>query len=463
MKISKNSLNVLLIAIVSIIMSGCATMKSGAESVAQVPSLENQANRIVIGMGLVRLNTVIANMPISADATWPDELNDDLVFEDNKQTISDALDDDPYVATHEYTDLYQKTQLGGFTFLSQPRIGALTYTAVNKMLILYGPNEDNWPTFFDIETDLSTFHKFKNGQVKQVEALNSNVYENLNEALISLMPVNYQKDLHDSREEMLDAYLEVAELKALKGEYETQIESNGVVIEDIDGSTSQELNDEELLELKEKTLELETQISEKELGADEKETIYTTLLEEATEALTSDISLSEEDVALAKNIILASGSIKTGALEAGGAFALTTTILATTEIVQDFPKELQTLAVARIHIPYELEDLYDQRVLRIGENALYSLPAIAIGTYYAIKQAFLAEQYETIAEIIVEADELEKEAERNRLIEEQRVRAELVEQGQSPEEETTVDNEVPNSVENEVIPVQENTIPEEVL
>ena len=50
MKVSKNILNVVLIAVVSIIMSGCTVMTSGAESVAEVPSLENQANRIVIGL-----------------------------------------------------------------------------------------------------------------------------------------------------------------------------------------------------------------------------------------------------------------------------------------------------------------------------------------------------------------------------------------------------------------------------
>lgn len=416
MKTSKNVVNSVLVSILALIMSGCSTMKSGAESLAEVPSLENQANRIVVGMGLVRTNTVIANMPISADATWPDELNDDHVFEDNKQIISDALENDPYVATHEYTDLYQKTKLSGFVFMKAPRIGALTYSALNRAVILYGPDKENWPTFFDIETDLSTFHKFSDGKLKQVEATSSNVYPTITDALISLMPTNYQKDLQSSREEMVSSFMEVAALKSEKGKYETQIEMN-------DKATATEfLDGQAIIDLKQRILEIETSISEKELIADEKETIYTSLLDEATKVLESDIELDKEQVALAKNILLASSAIKKGALEAGGAFALSTTILATTKIVEDFPKELTTLAVARMYIPNTKTDLFDKRLTRLAKNALYAIPAIAIGTYYAIKQSFLAGRYESIAEIIVEADKLQQEEERDRLIDEENAR-----------------------------------------
>jgi len=455
-KISKNAVNIMGVMIVTIMMSGCSAMKSSAESAMEVPSLENQANRIVVGMGMVRTNSVIGNMPISADATWPEELNDDLVFEDNKQIISDALDDDPYVATHEYTDLYQKTQLGGFTFLSAPRIGNLTYSALNRAIILYGPKEENWPTFFDIATDLSTFHKFKDGTLKQVEATNSNTYKNLDAALISLMPINYQKDLEESRLEMLDAFFAVAELKSLKGTYETQIETNENPIEDENGSLPEVLSEEEILDLRQKTLELDTTISEKEIEADEKEKIHTSLLEEATEVLKNDIDISEEQVALAKNIILASAAIKKGALEAGSAFAVTTTILATTDIVQDFQKELETLAIAKIHIPSDLQDTYDQRIVRLGKNGLYSLPAIAIGTYYAIKQAYLAEQYETIAEIIVEADALEKEMQRNKLIDEENARNKLA-------KEKNQDTEGSEEVQTKSSSNEDGTGPEESI
>jgi len=155
------------------------------------------------------------------------------------------------------------------------------------------------------------------------------------------------------------------------------------------------------------------------LIADEKESIYTNLLDEATKVLEGDIELDEEQVALAKNILLVSTAIKKGALEAGGAFALATTILATTNIVQNFPKELGTLAIARMYIPYDKADLFDKRLERLAKNALYSIPAIAIGTYYAFKQSSLAGRYESIAEIIVEADTLQKEEDRDRLIDEE--------------------------------------------
>lgn len=412
---SKSFINAILVVMVSIVMSGCSMLQSGAESLAEPPTLENQANRIVVGMGLIRTNTVIANMPISADATWPEELNDEATLAKNMQIISDALEDDPYVATHQYTDLWQKSQLGGYAFLNNPKIGSLTYNALNRAVVLYGEDEANWPTFFDIETDLATFHKFKDGKVKEVEATTCDVYPNISDAIIALMPVNYQKDLHGSKEEMIKAFFEVADVKAQIGKNETRIDTNDEPVEDENGNVQAILSEQEILDLKQENLSLETTLSELEIVADEKELIYTTLLDEATKALESDIQLNEGQVKLAKNIVLASGAIKQGALDAGGAFALTTGILASTNIVQDFPKELVTLAAGRGSIPSDKLDLYDQRVARITKNALYSIPAIAIGTYYAFKQAFLAERYETIAEIIVEADALQREADQAEL------------------------------------------------
>jgi len=422
LKILKGLANIILLALALFMMSACSAMQSGAESVVEVPSLENQANRIILAMGLIRTNTVISDMPISADASWPGELNDDLVFEENKQIISDALENDPYIATHEYTDLFQKTQLNGFVFFGAPRIGALTYSSLNRVVVLYGPNEDNWPTLFDMETELSNFHTFTDGRVKQVEASTSNVYPNVSGALISLMPINFQKELHDAHSQMIRAFFEVAELKALKGEKETLIQTNDNPVKDENGVYPRRLSYEEVLMLKQDISALETSILQKQAAADEQESIYSNLLDEATEVLKSDIELDEEQVALANNILFASTAIKQGALEAGTAFALTTTILARSDIVKNFPKELITLAVARGSIPHRKLKLYDKRIARLVKNALYAIPAVAIGTYYSIKQAFLAERYESVAEIIVEADRLQKEEERDRLIDEDNLR-----------------------------------------
>ncbi len=398
MRVSKGFVNTFLAAAVSIVMNGCTLVQAGFESQAEVPSLENQANRVVIGMGLIRTNTTISNMPISADAVWPEELSDELLFEDNKEIITAALADDPYVATHVYTDKYQKKVLKGVEWLPAPRIDILTYHALNRAIILYGPEEENWPTFFDIETDLGNFHTFKDGRLKQVEAVSGNIYENIADAVISLMPTNFQKDLEEAEREMAEAFFEVAQSKAEKGEYETAIKD----------SSGQSRYGEDVFELKMKISILEREIVEREMIADEKEAIYFTLLDEAIEVLKNDIELDEEQVGLAENIILASEAVKKGALEAGAAFSLALTNISTKNILQNFKKELRSLAVAKMYVPWEKRKLYKRRVARIAANALYSLPAIAIGSYYAVKQAALAEKYERVAEIIVEAHVLEK-------------------------------------------------------
>ncbi len=401
MKISKSVINSVLVAAATLVMSGCSMV----QSVAEVPSLESQTNRIVVGMGLVRENTAIANMPLSADATWPEELTRDMTDE-NRIIIDEALARDPYVATHMYTDAYQKAVLGGVAFLPVPKVNNITYTALNRAIALYGPDPVNWPTFFELSTDLSTFHEFQNGNLKRVEATTGNAYPNVTEAVISLMPTNFQKDLRNSKQEMIDGYKEVAQAKSEKAALENTLEEQkGAGTE---GSDIKVLSEEEKLDITNKIAALETEIAAKETAADEKETIYLTQLDEAMEALKSDIELDDEQVKLAKNIILVSAAIKDGAIEAGIGFTTSVGIIAGHPVIGNFTKELETLAVAKMYIPEPDQAIYDKRIARVGKNAIYALPALAIGSYYAIKQAVLAEKYETVAEIVVEADELRK-------------------------------------------------------
>jgi hypothetical protein len=64
--------NVLAIGFIAFSMSGCSTMMEGIQSQMEVPTLEKQANRVAIGMTIVRENNIMAfKMPISADAKWP--------------------------------------------------------------------------------------------------------------------------------------------------------------------------------------------------------------------------------------------------------------------------------------------------------------------------------------------------------------------------------------------------------
>lgn len=412
LKIAKTFINAVLISTLTVLINGCTLVQAGFESQAEVPSLENQVNRIVIAMGLIRTNSVIENMPISADALWPDELSDPLVLEDNKEIIKRALADDPYVATHAYTDLYQKKMLKGITWLPVPHIDLLTYHALNRAIILYGPKEEDWPSFFEIETDLSHFHTFKDGNLKQVEAASADVYANLSDAIISLMPINFQKDLIQAEKEMRDAFFEVLQYKAEKARYEKDIRDQNSGYENI-------------YELKRQVLILEKKISEAEMRADEKEKIYFILLDEASEELKNDIRLDEEQVKLAENIILASEAIKRGATEAGLAFSLSLTNITVRKVMENFKEELKTLAIAKIYVPRDKQDLYNKRVVRISTSALSAIPAIGIGSYYAVKQAIVAEKYETVAEIIVEAKGLQKTQEDVDIQERKKVKEEV--------------------------------------
>ncbi|MCP5161683.1 MAG: hypothetical protein H7A00_08430 [Hahellaceae bacterium] len=382
-----------------LLSGGCASIMDAGLSQAEVPTLENNLNRTVIGLGLVRAMNTMASMPISADATWPKQLSESITTE-NRQRIDQFLERDPFVATHDYTVQVQEQQLGGYAFAT-PKTSPILYHAMNKVNILYGDDVSHWPDFFALDSDFSSYGKFKDGQPKQVEALTGNVYENIGVAVISLMPVNYQKDLDEYRRELNSALEDVGQLKAREGELKTYLETKK-------DNVGNPLDDASLAELSSEKAALEVQISEHERLAEEKQTIYLSQLDEAVEVLKADIRLDDEQILLAKNIALATDAIGTGAYEAGTAFTIALTNIGLKGCLQNFDKELQSLAIGKVLVPGDKQDLYNRRLERLTNNAIYVLPAIGIGSYYAIKQSLLAGKYESVAEVVLEADESRK-------------------------------------------------------
>lgn len=391
---------------VIISINGCASSIDVGRSQLEIPSVENQLNRVVGGIGVIRINNAIIGMPISSDAKWPEELAQDL-SDANKKIIDDELNADPYIATHEITDSLQQDILGGFAFAT-PRVNPMLYKAMGKLVALYGPDSKKWPSFFELGSNFSHYDRFNGGKLPtKREIMNdgdSDVYDNTGEAVHGLLPVNYKKDLHSSKDRWDVAMLEVVELEAKKGDLETKVETGK-------DSAGKDLSDDAKTALEEKIKVLDAEVKAKKVSANEKESIYTTTLDEAVEALKDDIRLDGEQVNLAKNIILVSDTIQNGAVDAGVAFGIAVVNLAKGSM-QNLRQEQASLLKGVTLIPAEKQKIYAKRIARLTKNTLYVLPAVGIGAYYAIKQSFIAEKYESVAGIILEADEARKEREK---------------------------------------------------
>jgi hypothetical protein len=393
-----------LIGFIVFTMSGCSTMMEGIQSQMEVPTLEKQANRVAIGMTIVRENNIMAyKMPISSDATWPDLIAADISDLDEIFIVS-SLMNDPYFATFHYTEMIQRKMLGSTTSvnmlgeygslvamtLDQP-IKPLTKRAIQKIMILYGKNKANWPNIYQFGNSKDSFLDFKDGKLKEVEALSGDIYATIGEAIISLTPINMQKDLSLAREEMLEWFEEVASLKLEKGELQTKSKS----------AKNREL------------VLINTRISEAEKSADEKETIYFQILDQAIVALESDINIDDENyVKLAKKLNTVSSEIQVGANQAYSSFGLAMINIRANDILRKLPKELKSLAAATIRVPVHLRSKYQQRISRVMKNSVYLLPNILIGTYYAYKQSSIAQKYEDFTSIILLAYEAKIEQEK---------------------------------------------------
>lgn len=415
-RIIKNSLNLLAITAVAFGVSGCTALQETMASQMEVPTLEKQANRVALGMTIVRQNNIMAfKMPISADSQWPSLVAADITNE-QKQSIKAKLMSDPYFSTYKYTDSIQRKALGSGALMSMlgdtgnsvasaldTAMSPMTYRAVQKIEIFYGEDTANWPNVFDFDDTLENFLDFKGAELKAIESPTGDVYNTLDEAMIALTPLNLQKDLNLARVEMLESFQNTADVSKEKGNLETTLKADEIKSKNnIAGYVP--MTEEEKLKLKKEIDILGTRVKEAESLANEKELIYFELIDQAVVALESEINLDDENyIKLAQNLHTASDQIQVGAVEAGTSFGLALTNILANNIVLNFPTEIQTLVQASRQIPENLMPGYIKRQERLLKNSIYLLPNMAIGSYYASKQASVAGKYKNVTEVIISA------------------------------------------------------------
>jgi hypothetical protein len=436
--IKKIVLNSAAITIAALVVSGCSAIQEGLASQVEVPTLEKQANRVAVGMAIVKENNILENkLAFSSDAKWPILVTQDR--DDNETKILNmALMNDPYYSTVHYTKAIQRQMLGSGQLmnslgsygnvigsLADQTVSPLEYLAFHKLNILfanpalkkpeqYATQEEfikaktkYWPDIFKYNTDISKILEFEKGKIIEIEAATGDVYPNIHKAVLALAPVNLSKDLESGQLDYLDSIEKVAKLEGKLGEIKNQLDSGK------DSSGEIMLSEEQKATLNEELAVLEEQLKEANSISDEKEAVYFELLSQMSVALESEINIDDENyVKLARNINLIATELQDSATQAYTLFGIATTQLLGNNALANFPKELESLAVAKASIPLNLQDKYNERMQRLVINALVILPNMGMGIYYAHKQSIIGEKYENITNMILEAYNLKKEQEK---------------------------------------------------
>ena len=347
---------------------------------------EAQIVRINTGINMVRINTdILENMAISVDSEWVEKVIAPLDYKAVSQLP--AVKNDAYYSTVGFTN-----QLLGRTSISLTALGARLYQEANAIY----KEMPNMNVFPDI-TNTKTFVTFKDVELIDVEAKTGNLYKNVEEATISLLPEDMKEEAIAAFTEYKEAREALIEAKTKTGEIEAWLDDDKN-----DGSS-------ETAAYEEKLTVAEAAEEEAEKTVDTKEEIYFTSLKNGAKALESNYDASK--LPLAKKLEKLLDTVDNNALGATGSFAAAVIGLRKGGGVYD--QEVAAIDQAIMNNTNLNSPAYkalNERKSRMLMGSLMALPDIAIGTYYAAKQSSLAGEYQQIVSVIIEAGQAEEEA-----------------------------------------------------
>lgn len=380
------------------------------------PNVEQQINRVDVGISLVRANTVILyDMPISGDSTWVDELTKPMTTSMyNKVKNSSTVKNDPYFSTVQITNAI----LGRLSLGLTP-INARLYLILNTIY----KNDTNVPKkekgkynipdiyalpSFDNMDSFTHFPLKNNGKKVELIKVNASkfeLYKNAETAVISLAPKKYQEKLNNAKDEYLNAKDLVAEAKGV-------IESNEAWLDENKNSNSpKRAKYEEKVKIK------KVELDKLENKLDEADDIYTKLMKEATLAIESNIQSDfiTTKVPLAKKLEKLLDTVDNNAISAGSMFSAAFISLGKNGL-GTLRDELRAITIAQSlsTLVGNQKDFLSLRFERMGKGALMLIPNISIGTYYAIKQSSEAGRYQIIVDKVLEIGKAQEEADKER-------------------------------------------------
>ncbi|QSZ41382.1 hypothetical protein GJV85_04430 [Sulfurimonas aquatica] len=361
------------------------------------PSFEKQIVRINVGINLIRINTdILETMPVSADTTWVDEIISPMDY--NAVNNLEDVKNDVYYSTVNITNLIQ----GKYLNIRMSPLEARLYWEAS---ILYKNARNNNPDYklpsmnqFPDITDTKSYTSFNEDEkvaIINVEATSSNLYNNVEAAVISLLPEDLQESVSSAKAEY-DVSKE--ELDVAK----SNIENIKAWLDDDANSDSDERAE------KEEELEVSKAFEdEKSLAFDEKQSIYFELLASGAEAIESNFD--ESKVPLAQKLEHLLDAVDNNAIGALSMFAAAFTGMGRGYGVIDDEVKAMAIAQGLTTLIGNQKEFIIQRATRMGIGTLFAIPNIGIGSYYASAQLNKIGKYQDVVNAVLEAAEVAEE------------------------------------------------------
>lgn len=337
-------------------------------------NMEKQVNRVATATAILKAsNEMLYRMPISADAKWVEDLSRDISPASEKSMQSKLLND-PFFATVQLTDIASRNM--GTLFSKLTPAESYLYETLEKLYASYPPD------IYTLSSNIDELQKFKGGKLKNISAMSGDKYNNIGEAILSLVPVNIKKDLKKS----IDDYNKAGDAVAKKKETIAKLSKD---------DAAKKANAE-------KITFAETELRELEKTTDEKEKIMDEFWKKAVAEL--DTNINEKKMKLVRKIQTVLSVVDDGAILAGCTYA--TALAKGYSSLMGLSSEIQMLGVSRAAAVAnaKMNDLMQKRIERLSRNAVMALPNIAVGVYLIAKQQVFVSKYNDVVNKLVKAD-----------------------------------------------------------
>lgn len=367
-------------------------MSESTSAGLEAPNYEHQLVRINTGINFIRLSRdVLESMPISEDSEWVDKVVANMDTQMVQETLSlNDVKNDAYFSTAIITNVILRRPV----LHMSPAIIRLYYVAS----VIYKNEANGNPDFhipdmneFPDYSSIKSFTHFKENEKVayiDVEAKNGNLYKNLDEAILSMLPEDLQESAND-------AYAEYIVERNIFKDKAGDVNAVKAWIDDEKNSGNPDMaNRKKGLEV------LEQELEEQEKVFNSKKNVYLAILDKGADAIEANFDPSK--VKLAKKVDKLLEFVDDGAINAISLF-----VSASIGIYKGYgevDKELKALAWAQglSTLVGNQKVFIIERAKRMVTGTLLAIPNITVGTYIITAGRGKISTYKDVVEAVLD-------------------------------------------------------------
>lgn len=389
------SIIVLLISPTFLFSGKVEGLSESSSALAEAPNFEHQLVRINTAINYTRLsNDIMKNMPISEDAKWVDKTVATMDSSMVSHTLAlDEVRNDAYFSTALLTNVILRRPVPHIS----PTIIRLYYIAS----VIYKNKSNGHPKFhipdfneFPDIKDIKTYAKFKENpkvQLIDVEAKNANLYENVEAAILSLLPDNLQERAELALDEKNIALNDYQDSMANVAVLESWLNDNKHLY-----NPDRKDKQRALLLSKEKNNILEENFNNKK-------DIYLAILDKA--ALEIESNFDTDKIPLAKKIDKLLELVDDAAINSISLF--TAAGIGIYKGYSEVDKEIKAIlkAQALSSLVGNQKIYLIERYKRMLVGTVTAIPNVSIGTYYVLADRSTISTYKNVVGAVLEGAE----------------------------------------------------------